>query len=220
MDILIGIVTQAKDLAPASYLKLAILGLKRSEGTHQVPRVTKTAIRRAGWNKLPKLAKLLREGRLSDNVTLGLLGPYLREYTGGMTGKHHSQATKDKIGEANKKALKGRHLSDEHKKHIGMAFEEGHLSEAHKGKMGAANAISNKGHIPWMKGRHHNEVSKQMMAKSHTGIKDSESARRNKSIAQTNRWRKIRELQPLVVEEEIKAPIVEQKYLTATAGAQ
>lgn len=48
----------------------------------------------------------------------------LRKNNSGMLGKKHSQETRKKIGKANSISLKGRKLSDSHRKNIGLSVTE------------------------------------------------------------------------------------------------
>jgi very-short-patch-repair endonuclease len=90
-----------------------------------------------------------------------------------MTGKHHSEKTKQKISEGHKGIIpwnKGKCLppiSDEHKKKISEAikgdkhpFYGKHHSEESKKRMSEAH----KGHISWNKGKHLSEKTKKKLS--------------------------------------------------------
>ena len=76
-----------------------------------------------------------------------------------MFGKHHSEETKQKIGEVHK----GKHISEEQKKKLSIALKGRIMSDEHKKKIGEAN-----------KGRHHSEESKKKMSETKKGLQSGE----------------------------------------------
>lgn len=99
----------------------------------------------------------------------------------GMLGKHHSEKTKKKIGEAHigNKNMLGKYHSEETKKKISLK---------NKGKVRTKEAklnmsLAQKGHIPWNKGKK-NCFSKETKLKMSMAAKNrSEESRRNMSNA-------------------------------------
>lgn len=102
-------------------------------------------------------------------------------------GKKHTEETKNKIKINTAEAMK--HLSAESL--YNMKNKRGHLiSEETRIKIGAANAISNKGKISQFKGKHHTEETKRIIGLIHRGKKLSISHRRilslyNKGLVRT-----------------------------------
>ena len=96
----------------------------------------------------------------------------------GMYGKHHSEETKQKIGEA-LKGKKRKPFSKEHKKRISVALSNRVVSEETKQKISEAR----KGIISPMKGKHHSIETKNKISKSNSGKHLSEESKQKISEA-------------------------------------
>ena len=95
----------------------------------------------------------------------------------------HTEETKKKLSQINL----GKKLSKETRSKMSTS-QKGHLvSEETRRKIGLGNSISNKGQIPWIKGKHQSEETKQKISKIHKGKKLSEEHR--KIISLTNKGR-------------------------------
>ena len=76
-----------------------------------------------------------------------------------MFGKHHSEETKQKIGEVHK----GKQISEEQKKKLSIALKGRIMSDEHKKKISASH-----------KGKHHTEESKKKMSETKKGLQSGE----------------------------------------------
>src|SRR3990167_8440591 len=84
-------------------------------------------------------------------------------------GKKHTAETKRKIGLANSIALKGKKLSEEHKRRMSLALKGRIFSKETLKKMSEANKGRFLGIAPWNKGKRWSEETKKKMSESHKG---------------------------------------------------
>ena len=135
-----------------------------------------------------KKMSLARKGRSVSEKTKKKMSDVRRQnkdkYSGKNSfwfGKHHSYETRQKMKLSNKKAMLGRHQSDEAKARMSVAKRRENLSQETLLKMSASQAGKNNG----MFGRRHTKEAIEMMSKARVGKTASDATKEKMSKARS-----------------------------------